>query len=101
MTQREKWLSMLDNVKAQGMSGEESMNSEGAHEAYQKYKGWYWVEVGHNASHWFCVGRNADYTSFAVSSNEYDSLHNIDNCKIYRESSDLSATLAGAYLGHL
>ena len=98
MTQRDKWFAFARSLMNQEIH--ERQTDEVDHVAYQPYKGWFWLEVGHNASHSFCVGRNADYTRFAMSASEYSPLDNIDDCKVYRESSDLDTTLAGAYLGN-
>ena len=98
MTQQDKWFAFARSLMDQEIH--EIQIDELDHEALQPYRGWFWIQVGHNSSHGFCVMRNADYTRFAVASSEYNPSENIDDCRIYRESSDLDTTLAGAYLGN-
>jgi hypothetical protein len=66
---------------------------------------WTWVEVGHNSSHSFYVGHNADFSTFAVKSigdtgEEDANGMGVVATHIHRHSPSLAETINGAYLGH-
>lgn len=71
--------------------------------------GWSWIEVGHNASHAFYVGHDAQYDTFAIKSigeewSEEDGPDAIPHVEVYiherSKHHTLAETLSGAYLGH-
>jgi hypothetical protein len=64
------------------------------------YDGWVWVKVGHNASHEFYVGHYRDFSQFAMKSCGEGAKEGTYESRVYRQSSTLEATLAGAYRGH-
>lgn len=74
--------------------------------------GWSWIEVGHNASHAFYIGHDANYDTFAVKSigegmfpedaTDEERLYGIPPMEvdIRRHAHTLSETMAGGYFGH-
>lgn len=88
----DKWNQLLSGLPAHIYSGPNDLTTDES--------GWVWVAVGRNASHEFYVGHSGDFARFAMKSCGEGREEGSWDEKVYRESSNLDTTLAGAYLGH-
>ena len=101
---RKDWYKLVRQLATEGYSNFSCIRRD--------ENGWSWIMVGHNASHQFSIGHDANYDTFAVMAcGEGDwpegtpKEEKLSGCppmeiNIRGHAHTLSETMAGAYLGH-